>query len=198
MNNYNKEYFFIQINDEIENLPDLSPDKATEGRNYTYALVFKNGDREDFEEDGLLPLKNLPRVLFSGDDILVSTDIRRELIKLNVSDLSMHPAVYIHDDDEWYEEYWFCTFVKDLDCWDRNKSKVRKKSVTFFEGTPDETRLYSVAKYYLDNELFDQTPLEKRLLFKMGGTLEPYITCHESVKYLFETEGSRTIPVGEW
>jgi hypothetical protein len=44
---------------------------------------------------------------------------------------------------------------------------------------------YDVYEYVLNKELLDKTPLEQRLLFKMGGTLEAFVFCHESIAVLF-------------
>lgn len=30
----------------------------------------------------------------------------------------MFPAVYIHNDGEWYEDYWLLGFTDEFDCWD--------------------------------------------------------------------------------
>jgi len=171
MSKYNNEYFFVVSNrDEIENLPE-----------------------KDFIEDDLSILSPLPKILFDGVDIIVTTDIRRELLRYNISNIFFHPAVYIHDDSEWYEDYWFLTFVESFDCWDRQSSKYMNES---FDS--DEDKSYAVTKFSLDENVLDNVPLEKRLLFKMGGDSLAMITCHESIKRLFENDGSQTIPVAKW
>lgn len=39
-------------------------------------------------------------------------------------------------------------------------------------------KLHGVYTYALDAVVLDKIPLNQRLLFKMGATLEAYIVCH--------------------
>jgi len=50
----------------------------------------------------------------------------------------------------------------------------------------------------LNEDMLGSIPLEERLLFKMGGALNAMLTCHESIKHLFETKGSVTLPLEEY
>ena len=176
----------------------------TRNRNFEYErepqgsapLMFHNNYKEKYAKRGVGILDPLPPILFLGDDLLVTTEIRRELLKYNIPHMYTHPSVYIHDDDEWHEDYWFCTFTERFDCWDRKASKYMHETPD--EGEQEEDLKYMVARFSLNDELLGNTPLEQRLLFKMGASALPMITCHESIKHLFENEGSQTIPVTEW
>ncbi|ODS22370.1 hypothetical protein AB835_14555 [Candidatus Endobugula sertula] len=125
---------------------------------------------------------------------MVTTDIRRALLDLDISDFFTHPAVYIHDDGEWYEDYWFCTFTEEFDCWDRETSEC--ECVTLEDYYYDED-VYFISRYRLNEKVLDETPLNKKLLFKMGGC-SGILTCHKSIKYLFENEGTELTLVEEW
>jgi hypothetical protein len=203
MSQYNEQYFFIVENDEEhENLPYLGEaDANTRNRKHSYErqpqgsapLMFHNNYKEKYKKRGVDIMNPLPSVLFRATNILITTEIRRELLKYNIPNMYTHPSVYIHDDDEWHEDYWFCTFTERFDCWDRKASKYMHET---FE--PNDYPAYAVYKYSLNEEFLDGIPLEQRLLFKMGASALPMITCHESIKHLFENEGSQTIPVTEW
>eukprot|EP01034_Spumella_vulgaris_P044089 gene44089-54789_t len=104
------------------------PDENTEDRRFRFEmqqpgsapLVFHNTWKEENLRKGIRSLS--PAVLFEGDDLVVSTAIRQSLLLADIPDLAMHPVVYIDDQGEWHEDYWFLTFTKWLDCWDRNAS----------------------------------------------------------------------------
>ena len=63
-----------------------------------------------------------PKILFDGSNLVVNDFIRENLLNYDMPNIFMHPAVYIHDDDKWYENYWYITFTEQFDCWDRKKS----------------------------------------------------------------------------
>jgi len=98
MSMYDQDYYFVLEADYVENLPDLGPDKNTVYRKFEYEkqevgtapLFFFNVDKEDHLEDGVSIMKELPAVLFCGSDIVVSTSVRRELLKLNISNMFTH------------------------------------------------------------------------------------------------------------
>ncbi|MFT5085268.1 MAG: hypothetical protein ACI9Y1_003326 [Lentisphaeria bacterium] len=188
-----EQYYFIRSNrDVVENLPKLAEDDKTFNRNYSFEaqvpgsppLFFSNSYKEKFKKRGWPILNPLPEVLFNGVNLLVSKDIKEELSKFSIPHLHPHPAVYIHDDGEWHENYWFLTFVDEFDCWDRKTSKYLGD-----DFDPDEDDDFEVLKFRLNQDLLDSTPLEGRLLFKMGRTSTGMITCHESIKHLFDCSG---------
>ena len=47
----------------------------------------------------------------------------------------------------------------------------------------------------MNENILDEIPLEKRLLFKMGGTLDGYIACHQKLSRLFASEGDKGVDV---
>ena len=200
MTTYNADYFFIRKPKEREDILSLTPDDNTENRHYSYEqedegsppLVFFNGAK-DFQQGKGITTAQPSNVLFDGVDIAVTTEIRRELLKLTIPDMYTHPAIYIHDDGEWHENYWYLTFEKPFDCWDKDKSDYDPEPGGFGSFI-----YYEVSHFYLNDELLDSIPLDKRLLFKMGNTSDPFITCHKSIKHLFECEGSELIAVSDW
>lgn len=205
MSQYEQDYFFMQPAETISNLPFLQPDDATVDRKFEYEaqlvgsppLVFHNANKAEYQHDGIPSLKNMPPILFRGNDILVSTEIRRDLVALKVENLSTHPAIYVDDDGDWHEDFWFCTFEKRFECLDLEES-VSIGSIRVNRGKPNEKRRYDITEHYFDSKIMDDTPLEKRFLFKLGGTIDAYITCHKSIKHLFENKGTDVVAVADW
>lgn len=202
MSEYDNEYFFIEKPKESPQFPSLVPDTNTEDLNFRFEampfgsppLVFYNGWREKRRKDRI---KEVPAdVLFEGSNLVVHTKIREELLGLEIPHLSMHPAVFIDKDDKWHEDYWYMCFTQQFDCWDRDNST--------FEDEPVEMggmKLFSVYTYSLNKKLLDETPLPERLLFKMGGTQDGYVVCHQSIVRIFRrdgTSGATLTPVADY
>lgn len=196
-------YFFIRSSDS-EGLPIATPDTNTEDRKFGYLpqpvgsppLVFHNGARDYDQKMGARSMRVPAGVLFCGADLIVNSDIRMALLQLDVPHLHMHSSVYIHDDGKWYEDYWFLTFSEDFDCWDRERSDYKHRPIEL-----GGFRLYSVYTYRLNRALLDRTPLEQRRLFKMGGSQDGFIVCHESVAGIFRTNSATGVilqPVSEY
>jgi len=191
MHKYDPDYFFIQQKDD-DRLPSLTPDENTVDRNYTFEpqpsgsapFMFFDGGAEYDRKLGIVPLKELPDILFDGDDLLVRSHIRDRLIALDLPGVHLHPAVFIDSYKNWHEDYWFLAFPERLDCWDRDLSD--------FEQEPLELggfRLHSVYAYALDAAVLDKIPLRQRLLFKMGGTQDAFIVCHRDLAAIFRGNG---------
>jgi hypothetical protein len=189
MGDYNREYYFIEKPKNSDHLPSLMPDINTENRRFRFEaqpmasppLVFYNGWKDFNKINGIKDVA--ASFLFDGLDLLVRSNVREELLNYAVPYLDMHPAIYIDDREKWHENYWYLTFTERFDCWDRIKS--------IYEDGPVEIggfKLYSIYTYSLNQEILDEIPLEKRLLFKMGGTLDAFIVCHESISNLFYTD----------
>lgn len=187
MNKFDQQYYFIDRADN-DSLPDLTPDINTEDRAFRYErqevgsppLFFFNGAKDYQKKLGIPSIKVLPNIIFDGSNLVVRSSIREALLNYDIPHLHMHPTVYIHDDGKWHEEYWYMTFTEQFDCWDRKNST--------YEPEPLEMggfKLYSVYSYSLDEELLDKTPLEQRLLFKMGGTQDGMIVCHQKLLRVF-------------
>lgn len=111
---------------------------------------------------------------------MVSKNIHDKLAQHDIAGLQMHPAIYIDDQGLRHEDYWYLTFTSHFDCWDRKKSSYN--STPLLAG--GET-LFSVYSYSLDQLLLEQTPLENRLLFKMGATTDGLVACHKSIVGMF-------------
>ena len=192
MTHYNDEYFFIRKPKNNDLLPFLEPDVNTEDRRFRFEaqaagtppLVFHNSWKKENLKKGLRSLS--PAVLFEGDDLVVSTAIRDRLLLEEISDLAMHPAIYIDDQERWHEDYWFLTFTKWLDCWDRRTSTYEQDDPPVRLGGFE---LHQVYQYSLDPDVLDAVPLRQRLLFKLGGSLDGFIVCHKSLMALFRING---------
>lgn len=192
MTHYNDDYFFIRKPKNNDLLPFLEPDINTEDRRFRFEaqpagsapLVFHNTWKEENLKKGLRSLS--PAVLFEGDDLVVSTVIRDSLLLADIPDLSMHPAIYIDDQDRWHEDYWFLTFTKWLDCWDRRTSTYEQDDPPVRLGGFE---LHQIYEYSLDPDVLDKIELPHRLLFKLGGSLDGFIVCHKSLAGLFRGNG---------
>ncbi len=200
MSTYDSQYYFIRFPSNKEGIPSLLADHNTVNRRFEYEqqdegsppLVFHNGMKNEYLAAGTSIAKPHD-ILFDGTNIVVTTDIHRELLTFNTPDMYTHPTVYIHDDGEWYEDYWYITFEKRFDCWDRENSD--------YDPEPDgfgDFIYYEVDQFSLNSELLDNTPLNQRLLFKMGGASDAFVTCHESIKHLFDNDGTTLIAVNDW
>jgi hypothetical protein len=176
----------------VPGLPSLTPDENTADRQFRFMrqpvgsapLMFFNGGRDYQKKIGDKPLKVPPRILFDGSNLVVDDAIREALLNIDIPNMYLHPAVYIHDDSKWYEGYWYMTFTEPFDCWD-------KKNSTYY---PDPMTLggeesYGVYTYSLNEDLLNKTSEENRLLFEMGGTTDGMVVCHQKLSPLFSGKG---------
>ncbi len=104
---------------------------------------------------------------FGDDQLFVEADQRTadrdyDFRKVPLGEAPLYPAVYIDDENNWHDNYWFLNFYEELDCWDRKLSVI---------GEDDDEHESAVYQYYLDAKILDGIPEEKRLLFIMGGQM---------------------------
>ena len=190
MGKYDQDYFFIVKDTSDERLPELAATDNTENRQYQYQrqpvdsapLIFTNGWREDNLDNKVKD--TVADILFDGSDFMVRSHIRERLLAYDIPNLAIHPAIYIDDRETWHDDYWYLTFTEVFDCWDRATSNYSPKALEV-AGKKN----YNVRSFSLDVELLDSTPLENRLLFKMGGTVDGYVTCHKSLAPIFRSSG---------
>lgn len=190
MSNHDQEYFFIRGDESNKRRPALTPDTNTGERRYSEypptpgsaPLIFTNGLKADFLSEGIID--EACDILFDGMDFIVKDHIRVRLLSLNISGVFLHPAVYIDDRGNWHEDYWFVGVTNEFDCWDRAKSTFGKKKIVI----GDET-LHNMFSYSLNADLLDVTPLNERLIFKMGGVAKSLVTCHVSIASIFRGNG---------
>jgi hypothetical protein len=80
----------------------------------------------------------------------------------------------------------------EFDCWDRKHSD--------YDPDPIDTEppSYEIARYSLNEQLLNDTPLSERLLFKMGGTTAGKIIVHQSIMKLFQVKGADLVLLEEW
>ncbi len=198
MKDYTSEYYFVFIPLD-ESIPNLMPTDDTADRSYRYKIppfgsapfIFEIGNFKTLEEDGDESMDPPPRdILFNGFDVLINEKAYRKLAVMDIPNFSMHPAIYINHKNEWFEDYWFLIFTEEFDCWDRAGSKYDQED----PDDPDSL----VFNYKLNHVLLDKTPLNERLLFKIGGTDAAYIIVHESIADLFRSPFSRVLPVNQY
>lgn len=185
---YDHDYFFIRSDREANpRLPAMTPDANTAERQFRFEaepsgsepLVFINGWKDDFRQRGVK--EDVADILFKGSNLLVRGHIRERLLPYAIPHLHMQLATYIDDSGGRHEDYWYLTWARKFDCWDRATSDYDDEPV---ESGSDA--LYSVYEYALNGQLLDETPLAARLLSKMGGTLQGMIVCHKSLADIFQ------------
>ncbi|MDR2209193.1 MAG: hypothetical protein LBE22_09520 [Azoarcus sp.] len=198
MGRFDKEYFFVKHPGD-EYYPELTPDEDTGAKPYRREalpfgqkpLIFRNGALEFALERGVLPVDPPPDVLFDGDDLVVRERIAKKLDEFEIPNLAIQPAIYIDHKKKWHEDYWFLTFTKEFDCWDREKSKYNPKP------SANNPIRHNVYVFVLNEDLIQKKPLHERLLFKMGGaTLSP-VLAHKSIVGLFRMPGVEITSVVE-
>ncbi|MGL4605551.1 MAG: hypothetical protein ACRCU9_15550 [Iodobacter sp.] len=200
MSKYNNEYYFI-LEERNERLPDLSPDEDTANRKFRFQeipqgskpLVFIDSGLEYMKKQRIKPLDTPPNILFEGSNLVVKDYIREKIMWLAIPDLVIQPSIYIDHKNVWHENYWYCTFTKLFECWN-------KKTSTYDPEPLDLNNImnYEVYTYDLDDKLLSETPLNERLIFKMGGTTEGNIVVHKSLAGLFKTSGAVLVPISDF
>lgn len=209
MSRSDEQYFFLMQPREddktVDTLPVLSADETTAKLPYEYEvipsgvkpLMFENGAADFNKRYGRTTLKNLPPVLFVGNHPVVSGSIREKLLKLDMPNIALQPAIYVDDWGKWHEDYWFVTFLSRLDCWSRKDS--------FYEQGLQPIRLggfelYQVYRFSLDDEILNAVPKEERLLFQLGGTQEAFAVAHQSVAAIFAAAGAgvQVLPIADY
>ena len=199
MNDLNTEYYLLLKPSDSPRLPRLSSDEDTSNRSYwgvqiplgSKPLIFHDGFLELKRQQKVKPLDTPPEVLFEGVQPVVKDDIREALLKLDIANLVINPAIYIDHKDEWHENLWYLDCTTMFDCLDRQKS-------TFLGGynEEDEEDGLTVLRYSLNNALLAKTPLRERLFFKMGGTDVGYMVAHYSVaKHFGNKSGVVVLPI---
>ena len=179
------EYYFIGKAPERPELPFLKPDEATVDRNYNFEAAplgqapfkFTNAWADKRRKEGVSTI--VPPIMFAGNDMVIDDAHRLRLVRHgDIPSLHIYPAIYVDEKGRNHENYWFLTFTDRFDCWDRKTSEFDQ------EGPPIRLggyEFHQVYKYKFDVELMRRTPLERRLLFKLGGTLDGFIVAHASV-----------------
>lgn len=206
MKEYEKQYYFMMRSVGDERVPSLSPDRNTSERKYDIRqfslgeppFIFVNGALDYNKKRGVPSLKKIPDVLFDGLDLLIPSTMREALLELNISGLYMYPSVYIHDDGKWYENYWYMSFVEGFDCWSRLRSDYDKDGEAINLGGFE---LHQIYHYAFNDDLLNSIPESQRLLFKMGGSLDPFIVCHESILNIFKSgngNGIKFVQIGDY
>ncbi len=160
---------------------------------HTKPLIFFNGASDFQKSNHIRPSDPAPDILFSGSDVLVKDEVRDKLLPLEIPNLAIQPAIYIDHKNNWHEDYWYLTFTELFDCWDRERSSYRPKPIDF-----DGVKIYNVRQYSLNDDLLDETPLESRRLFKMGGTLDGFVVVHVSIASWFGLSGAVLVPIAEY
>jgi hypothetical protein len=199
MGKFDKEYFFV-LKAQNERLPEMTPDDDTAELPYTHKampvgskpFVFYNGSLDWQRANRMSPMNPPPEILFDGSDVLVKDKVREALIRYDIPNLVIQPAIYIDHKDVWHEDYWYLTFTDRLDCWDR------KRSTYDSEPLDDDLPWFEVYTYSLNDEVLEAIPLLERKLFKMGGTTTGFVVVHRSFAGFFKGSGAVLVPIADY
>lgn len=205
MSQFDDEYFLLQRSRD-ERLPFLQPTPDTAATNFRYEalqfgskpLMFVNGIADLHKERGISPLRELPEILFSGTDLIVADRIRERLLTLQVPNLILQPSIYIDESNRWHENYWYMTFADRFDCWDRSTSDFEQDDPPIRLGGEE---LFDVYAFRLNEKLMRETPLDQRLLFKMGAVNPAPVIAHRSVASMLKPSENATLDlvrISDW
>jgi hypothetical protein len=199
MSAFDKEYFFLFRPDDAY-LPSLTPSTDTAKKGITYKaqplgskpFIFYNNLIDRQVERNTIPDDLPPDVLFDGSNPLVNDRIKKKLANLEIPNLAIQASIYIDHNKKWHENYWYLTFTKLFDCWDREKSSYDPDPISI------DPPSYSVFTYSLNDKLLEETPLPARLLFQIGGTMRDFVIVHESIADLFRVKGVDVVPITDF
>ena len=142
-------------------------------------------------------IKTPPPVLFNGTHPLVNSATRERLLRLELPNIALQPAIFIDDWGTWHEDYWFVTFLSRLDCWDRHASKYEQDVPSSVIGGFE---LHQVYRFSLSDEALEGTPLNQRQLFQLGGSVDAFSVAHQSVAAIFSAAGGgvHVLPIQDY
>ena len=178
MIDFMQEYFILERPDN-DRLPLLVPDANTEAMKYWdekfkykgTPLFFNDQYKQSRGDDYLPPVVHY--LLFLHDDIIIDGKAKQIMVdELAIQGVNFVPSVFINE--EWLEDYWYLQGIDEIDCWCRNKSDYNPKPRR-------STGWHYVYKYVLNSSILEKIPLEKRMVFKMGGVSMPIICVHSSI-----------------
>ena len=188
MSKYNEQYYIIE-KPFGENSLYIKADQKTANRGYHYKktpfgeapFFFHNSYKDRDKQEQIR--RQLTDIIVHGSGLLINNQVRDELKYLEVDGMQIYPSVYIDDDNEWHEDYWYLSFYEDLNCLDKENAEI---DMDDFDDDDDDVE---VSKFSLADDALDKIPEERRLLFKIGGVNMPYIFIHRKIADLFIQKG---------
>ncbi|KMN37571.1 MULTISPECIES: hypothetical protein [unclassified Chromobacterium] len=198
MSHYDSEYYFICYQ-SAENRPILAADAATADLAYSsqalpasaLPLQFINGAQTESNK-GIFS-DSPPEILFHGSDIAVKHAIYQRLAAMELPGLVPQAASYCDHKGQRHDDYYFLTFTRSLDCWDRSLSYYAPEPLSGFADLR-----YEVVSYQLCAQTLASIPLSQRRLFKMGATTEGWLLAHESIADILDRPGVTLVPVQDF
>lgn len=184
--------YFILGNIPGDDEPFIGATPRSENRNFRLnklppfgePLFFENKYRKEFlVEDIKYPMSD---VFIESLGFLCIEGVKDYLSNFNIKGFQLYPAVFIDDQSNWHEDYWYAGFYNTLDCWDRKQSSLIEFPDEFDDENDDEDDLPTVEKFVLDENVLNKIPEEERLLFVMGGCFNPMIFVHKRIVRYFQ------------
>jgi hypothetical protein len=183
-------------------LPILGPDEDTAELEYRgevlplghKPLIFVNAMKDFRHRNGKTTLKTPPPVLFDGDNPIVRSKVRDELLALDIPDLALQPAIFMDDWGNRHDDYWFLAFLETRRYWDASKSRLGGSILM------GDDALQTVHDFALDDARLRRVALKDRLLFQMDS-LPSIVVAHRSVASLFQGDGNSgalVIPIRDY
>ena len=197
MSKYDEDYYILQrAKDESQYY--LTPTKNTMQRHYKFKeqyskdgpLVFHSSTHK--KDVGLGKSRVLKDVLFDGLSILVRDKHIPLLINLLPKGFKFISAVFVDENDQWYENYQMLNIFNTVDCLDPKNSNILNE---------DEDGHYEVERYSLKDEVLSAIPEDDRRAIKIARLNIPYTIFHKSVVDVFnenEIDGVRFLRLSEF
>lgn len=189
MSNYNSHYFIMESlsGDDVLSLTPMSRTRSRRFRMVKLPpigepLFFENAFKEEFKAEDIK--YEISEILMESLCFLCMPGVKDYLSSFDIEGLQFYPSVFIDDDSQWHDEYWYTGFHTKLDCWDRKLSKI----VDYGDDDEDDDDIEippTVEKFVLDSDVLDKIPEEERLLFVMGGVFNPHLFVHKRIVQYF-------------
>lgn len=147
-------------------------------------LKFTNGWRKENKDEGVI--ERVGEVLFFGSKIIISERIRDNIIELAGGvgiNAKFYPAIYINDNDEWCENYWYVDVLSSIDCWDKDRSKFREieDAGEFY---------YDVKEFILSEKELDLEADAGKMIFRLSGNVKPPLVINGALFNIFNVDGT--------
>lgn len=187
MTSIGDEYYFA-FRPDVEEIPILQADDKARAMKYRYhdlsaggaPLRFANGFRAEFLAQGMI--ENITDILHDAPFCLINADLHAELQQFPTRGLNLYPAVYIDNQNQYHENYWFTNFYQSQDIidWDGSEFDV-------VEGETPEDNEYLFDRIRLAEDKLGAIPEPERMLLHIK-TLG-YIIFHQHIVDFVERQG---------
>lgn len=187
MISYNEEYY-IMFTPKGDDQIYIKPQERSADRKFRYRklniedgpLFFENCYRD--EDKNKWPSTD---ILVEGGGFLATSTLCDKLRDYDVDFMQIYPAIYVDDNDNYREDYFYIGFYERLDCLDIKKSEIEDIEFDEKDIDDDDPVSLEVSKFSLSDSVLGNISEENRLMFKIGQCSKPYIFVHQTVVDIF-------------